>query len=76
MTTIINGNPIKYTSNPVHLHFDEIELRMLDTVEVDQEVNDTFDSQFLVAGATAGVVFIVSLSIAAIFYFIKKRQVC
>ena len=74
MTARVNANPIKFTSSPIYLRFDEVELRMLDPTESELETVETEPGlQFMLIGVTAGIVFITSISIFAIIYFINKK---
>ena len=74
MTARVNDNPIKFTSSPIYLRFDEVELRMLDPTDSELDTMETGPSfQFLLIILTTGIVFIISVSIFAIIYFINKK---
>ena len=41
VTARVNGNPIKFTSSPIYLRFDEVELRMLDPTDSEHDTMET-----------------------------------
>ena len=78
MTALVNDNPIKFTSSPVHLYFDKnVDLRMGDPSLTPDGVDNVALAettyQFMLIGVIAGIVSIATIFAVFIIYFLNRR---